>query len=226
MARQIQSGDTVGIPTAGHPTFGTIGVGLVDAWGKNYAMSCTHVVAAPNNANSFRKPAESPSAPNLPINANIVGQVFDWINIGPGTNFVDAGVILLDSSNVRISNAPLGLAAGQSAFLLDASAYTSFAGRQLTVFTATGPVQVTAGLVYDGVVFTLNRTDYLFSSVLSYTSAPGALQGGDSGGAVIDHLTGQFLGLHMGGHGGEAGYCTIAPLIWQDFQAYSFAFVA
>jgi hypothetical protein len=224
MARQIQSGDTLGVPTAGHPAFGTIGVGVIDAWGRTYAMSCTHVVAAPDNPNSFRRPAESPSAPGLPVGANVVGQVFDWINIGPGTNYADAGLILLDPAAAVVTNATLGMAAGQNAIYLQASDYASFAGRQVTVFTSRGPVAATAGLVYNGVVFTLNRTDFTFSSVLSYTASSGGLQGGDSGAAVVDSASGQFLGLHMGGPGGGLGYCTIAPLIWQDFQAYAFAF--
>ena len=221
MARQIQAADTLGVPTATFPTFGTLGVVVKDSGNHNYAMSCTHVVAAPNNPNSALLPAESPSTADLPKGANIVGKVWYWIPYENGTNFVDAGLVLLDPAAVQATNAPLGLAAGQYAMNLKASDYLLLAGRPLTVFTSRGKVNVTAGQVYGDVPVELNRKQYSFSWLLSYTATSGDLRGGDSGAAVVDDATGQFLGLHMAGPGGGLGYCCIAPLIWQDFPAYS-----
>ena len=223
MPRTIYAGGSLGVPTVDYPEDGTIGLALSDA-GDSYAMSCAHVVAAPANGNAFGVPVAAPYQVEQKAAPQIVGKVRKWIPIRGDDNVVDAAVVLLDSTKVTVSNAGLALSAIQSAIGLQVVDYTRFASRQLTIHAARQSISAIAGQTYDVVPFTLRARTYTFFNLLAY-EAEESLKEGDSGAAVVDTASGQFLGLHMGGPGGRLGYCTIAPMIWKAFSAYQFTFL-
>jgi trypsin-like peptidase len=224
MPRQIRSGNSIGVPAGvSYPDFGTLGLGVADNKGNSCAVTCTHVVADPRNGNPMGVSVQSPAAVGQDVAANVIGVVSGWIPIDGGISTVDASIVSLNSS-VSLTNAPLGLAAAQVAINYRVADYALFAGAAITVFTARrGPVAAVAGPVVDQ-SFNFHYRTYSFANLLSYTASSGSFEEGDSGSAVVDNFSGQFLGIHLAGIG-SSGYCTVAPQIWIAYSDSGFTFL-
>jgi len=226
MARIVKSGGTLGVPAAKPPSFGTLGAGVSDAWGNVYAMSCSHVLAAPGGGSAAGAVVESPAQPGQQPGSETIGSVYRWTGLGPGDNFVDAALALV-SVGVQLSNAALALSFQQTAIHQQVPDFARYYGHTARVHTARGELRGRIGHVYDHKIFTAGGRDYSFSSVLAYDALDGPFEAGDSGSAVVEDTTGEFLGIHFAADdNGQAGYCILSCLIWRDFSAFALQFVA
>jgi hypothetical protein len=221
LPRIIKAGGTLGVPSAKFATYGTLAAGVSDAWGNIYALSCSHVVAAPINGNATGVPVESPAAMGQQPGSQPIGTVQAWVPLGPGDNFVDAGLVRLDLSKVRVSNSELALTVSQEAIHKQVLEFASFSGRSALIHSHRGTLRGIVGHLFDHKLFGFAGRDYSFSNILSYLATADRFEEGDSGSAVTEEESGQFLGIHFAADdGNRTGYCILASLVWSSFVDY------
>lgn len=217
--RTIRAGDSIGRLTNQFSSYGTLGLGVKDATGNVYALSCAHVVSPWMDHQPKGATVESPAVAGQIPGANVIGSIKDWTILQrPGENTVDAALVL-KASPVDISNGSIPLAPTQPTLELDVAEFNRFSGRVVTIHSKRSQITGIVDQVYNGEVFNFDGRDYTFSNVLCYTNSP--IQRGDSGSAVIDRDSGLLLGLHFAGNeAARVGHCILASLIWRVFGKY------
>lgn len=218
MVRIVKSGQSIGLPGARIPTFGTLGAAVIDSDGHAYALTCSHVLAAPENGNALNANVESPATLAQTPGSQVIGKVFSWVELGQGDNFADAALALADPS-ILLSNLDLGIAASARLMHGETSDFFAYYGHVAQVHTVRGKLAGNIGHVYNHKIFTAEQRSYSFSSVLAYDAMDGPFLPGDSGSAVTEDSTNEFLGIHFAAdNNGQTGYCILSCNIWQNFQ--------
>jgi len=224
LPRTIHSGATVSVTGTEYPNYGTIGAGVADAWGNNYALSCTHVFAAWNNGNPVGRSIQCPSVPGEQPDLDLIGQVYKWTDFDGTDNFVDAALAKIDSTKAHISNEELRLVPTQETLYKPVLDFDEFSGKSAVIHSPRKQINATIGRVQFGKVFDFEGRHFSFSDILNYDTLGDLFEGGDSGSAVVDSDSGQFLGIHFAADNArKTGYCILASLIWSYFKDFSLA---
>ncbi len=191
--------------------------------GKEYAMTCGHVVAP--------RPAKATTAEPITSEGRPLGPVVTWSPFGPGYNTTDAALIDPGFGTV-VSNEKLNLGPAPG-YVEDISAFLATPGQDMKVEihssrVSAGPILGEIDDVYiesDNKKFGFDSTgknEFFFAPILGYHAG---VDVGDSGSAVVHTQSRKVLGIHFAvdepnGTGYGMGYCILFPYILAAFQDY------
>ena len=204
--------------SCGHPqvTAGTLGclVSIPSAPGKNFILSCNHVLANLNQANKGDAILE-PGKTDGGINPIATLEDFEQLNLGPGTpaNHIDAAIA--EVTNPADVTPDIKIIGRVNPALMPATLYQSVRKHGRT----TGH---TLGVVMDVAAdFTMNygtqTADYEDQIAIVGAGGPFS-QPGDSGALVVDGVTRRPVGLLFCG-GGNTTFINPIDLVLQRFNA-------
>jgi hypothetical protein len=196
---------------------GVLGVGVRSSDdGSPLLLGCAHVFA-PRNHRAPPPAAniiEAPPAPSSPSLANRIGTLKLFTQFG-AANTIDGATCAPDAGTTF----PIATVAGQVLTgIWDPTVNTGpLAGRKVWRLDQTGK-RVDGeiiGVEAHDVDFLDGFPSVHFTSVIRYQASN---QGGDSGGAVIETLTNQLMGLHFAGDGGSQSLFCLASLIFKTLR--------
>jgi hypothetical protein len=213
--RIVRAGDAIGHYFG---LSGTLGLAVADAAGRQYALTCGHVVA-PYWTHPKGDKVESPPDADGKPGANVIGTVEDWTVLDArGTNTVDVALVECNPQDVVLSNAPLGLGAVPSFSPLTLADYASLGNVRVKVHSKREVLDGVIDSVANNLLFDFSGRLFRFSDVLSYAAA---VEPGDSGSAVYDAETRDVLGVHFAGLPlDRTGYAIPTPNILTAFDKY------
>jgi hypothetical protein len=194
---------------------GILGVGVLSQDGAPLLLSCAHVFAPRDHmAPGPLKDNIIEGRPGPPSPAVRLGTLQDVTAFGdsntidaatcapdPGTTFPIASIAAETLSGVWDPTVNTGPLSGRKVWRLDQ-----------TGARVEGEI---VGVDAQSVNFLDGFPDVSFHGIISYL-APNA--GGDSGGAVVETLTGHLMGLHFAGEGGSQSYFCLASLIFKTLN--------
>ena len=211
--RQLNAGAPIS-HAGGEPGAVGIGVRSIES-GATLILSCAHVLAPRHLVDG---PAgnviESPLSERAHPGSNRIGVLGRAVPF-ENTNTIDAAICLPDAG----INVPVGVIDGEAIRGPWRPGPTAgvLAGRSVWRISASGervPGEIIG--VEDHAVDMLDgRPEVSFRSVLHYKSPN---KGGDSGSAVIDDRTGELMGIHFAGDGGELSLMCLAFLVFDALK--------
>jgi hypothetical protein len=176
-------------------------------------LSCAHVLAPRDAVSSATDNViESPSASGTAQPLNRIGVLQTFVPFGSTGNTIDAAICSIDAG----IDATVGLLAGETVTQIWEMSPTDppLKGRDVWRVDQNGgrmPGRIAGKLEAHTVRFHDGFDPVPFESVVRYI-APNS--SGDSGGAVIDALTGRFVGLHFAGDGIDQCLLCLAVLMF------------
>jgi hypothetical protein len=207
---------------------GTLGLSVVDRFGNQYGLTCSHVVAPPALPNAMNEVIDSPAQPRGLAGSTPCGKVWTWSAFDLHEyNHADVALVALPLStifnNERLSLGPTPSPVNDVDRFLD-----STPDPHIEIWTDTKPITGQIDRIYeedDSKYFGFGGdrvNQFFFSRILGYRTE---VQPGDSGAAVIHVQSRSVLGIHFASEPGM-GYCIPFQSILDSFPDFHLTITA